>query len=190
MSPLLPPPVSLLAATAAFSRASDFDALAASSFHPTPLLCLARKRATAGRRAWSQRCTTPMKTMLSPLPPWRPRAANLRPRWRQRHRSRSSHRTRRPEHSVCDARRTAPRVANTLVGNGAAHHPLPRLRNAHARNGTLQTQQRSPLSLTRWHTLKFYGYLLLLLLHRLAAPATAHTHTRHTSCCIIGTTSA
>ena len=128
--------VSLLAATAAFSRASDFDALAASSFHPTPLLCLARKRATAGRRAWSQRCTTPMKTMLSPLPPWRPRAANLRPRWRQRHRSRSSHRTRRPEHSVCDARRTAPRVANTLVGNGAAHHPLPRLRNAHARNGT------------------------------------------------------
>ena len=124
------------------------------------------------------------------LPPWRPRAANLRPRRRHRHRSRSSHRTRRPEHSVCDARRTAPRVANTLVGNGAAHHSLPRLRNAHARNGTLQTQQRSPLSLTRWHTLKLYGYLLLLLLHRLAAPATAHTHTRHTSCCIIGTTSA
>ena len=88
------------------ARASDSNALAASSFHPTPFLCLARKRATAGRRAWSHRCTTMMKTILSPLPPWRPRAANLRPCRRHRHCSWRSHRTRQPEHSVCDARRT------------------------------------------------------------------------------------
>ena len=40
LSPLLPPlSPSLRRLCAAFSRASDFDALAASSFHPTPLLC-------------------------------------------------------------------------------------------------------------------------------------------------------